>query len=234
MKTAKFAIFLLTIAIILTSCAGDAGSTNEVERLDFVQDIASGTIEEKASGEGYILSFDPSAQTTWFAESPGSRAGSLHPYTFFSNFHVLFGPERPNSILAIRTEEGELVSYAIEISDPVVNSETGIVQCSITELETAESASSLGSLQELKQFGPATLFIDSGGQDGTSCTADKQCDTADLYFCNVLLNICMDGSDHGNNGAACSVDRDCWGPEFHFCADGVCTSVDPLTDDAGQ
>jgi hypothetical protein len=219
--------FFLFLAVLLCACAPNL-QTSEQERYDFVQDIQSGTLQQDPSTGKFTLSFKPNSATTWFSETPGSRTGTLHPFQFFQIFDSLFGEENPNSVLAIRNDEGQLISYPVQLSNPTIDFESGLVQCTVAPL--TGTGGSLVTFQGIEQFGLATLFIDSAGYgEGCSSTQDccppEGCDPGEQgsLYCDSNLHICLDDNTGSNEGAMCTFDSDCYGNSV-FCNSGVCTS----------
>ena len=170
----KNKIYLSLIAAILLASAGLSACDNNANgqdgelRVDFMQNVVSGSVELNGQGEDPTLQLEVSPFTSFFSENPGFQAGIMSTDLFFDQFTEIFGGLSPNSVLAIRQGE-TAISVPIELSSPDYDPDTGTVVFTVRQLEQNPAVSFQGVSIEIMQldeltspFESAFLFIDSG------------------------------------------------------------------------
>ena len=164
------AVFLLA-SLAMTGCDSDANGQDSVLRVDFMQNVVSGSVELNGEGQDPTLQLEVSPFTSFFTENPGFQAGIMTTDLFFDQFTEIFGGLSPNSVLAIR-QGGTAISVPIELSSPDFDPETGTVVFTVRQLEQNPAVSFPGVSVEIMQldeltspFESAFLFIDSGTFD---------------------------------------------------------------------
>ncbi len=177
-KTLLSLIGLLFLASgLIIGCDNNATGQDESDRVDFIQNVISGSVVASTQEGDFILQLELSPITTYFTENPGFEAGIISTENFFNMFSDIFSGQSPNSVLALRNN-GSAQSVPISLSNPSYNSQTGVVVFTAASLEfTPVSMSSDQSLLAVSiddlesPFGEAFLFIDSGsiGYDGGVC-----------------------------------------------------------------
>lgn len=174
MRNKRFTIgiaVLLLVSLASIGCDNDATGQDDSGRVDFLQNVTSGSVVANTDGRGFLLQLEVSPNTSYIAESPGFEAGTIRTENFFNLYFDIFGDFSPNSILALR-DNGTAVSVPIALSDPNYDSETGIIEFTAIPVDLNQSAdfSTMSiqnkSIDELgPSFGSAFLFIDSGELD---------------------------------------------------------------------
>lgn len=168
-------LFLFSLALI--GCDNDATGQDGSIRVDFMQNVTSGSVFANTEGSGFVLQLEVSPHTSFIAENPGFEAGIINTDNFFILYSDIFGDSSPNSILALR-ENGTAISVPIALSNPEYNSTTGTIEFIATPVDQTQTPNfSTMSVQSIpineleSSFGPAFLFIDSGSIDpmGGTC-----------------------------------------------------------------
>ena len=161
------AIFLLA-SFAMTGCDSDANGQNGTLRVDFLQNVVSGSLQLNTDGNEGTLQLELSPFTSFFTENPGFQAGMMSTDFFFEQFTQIFGGVSPNSVLAIRQGE-TAISIPVELSSPDYDPETGTVVFTVRQIDLSPVANLSGAsvdvvlLSELESvFESAFLFIDSG------------------------------------------------------------------------
>ena len=169
--------FLLLASISFVGCDNNATGQDESDRVDFIQNVISGSLVASTQQGDFVLQVELSPITTYFTENPGFEAGIISTEIFFEMFTDIFSGKSPNSVLVLR-DNGSAQSVPVSLSNPSYNPQTGVAVFTATSLEFTPVSMSLDqpllaiSIDDLESpFEEAFLFFDSGsiGFAGGEC-----------------------------------------------------------------
>jgi len=143
----------------------------------FVHSVGAGTFEQ-LDGDKYIVTLTGvDEDVIYFTDRPLHDTGKVRLARFLESLGFEIG-NPPNAAIVLETENGEKTTVVVELTDPILNRDTGeLIYSAVVPRDDRGEVVEVGAEELLPEtFAKATFFIDGcGKKDEKFCGSTGKC-----------------------------------------------------------